>query len=820
MNGAIVGGRFRVLRNFGPAADSIALAEEAGRADRVWLVGIAVTANAQQVSLMLEQQGRFALGVTGLARALASGVEAGAAFLAFVAPSGGSVAEFRREAWPRARVAALAARIAAALGPLHDQGIAYGCLRPELVAEGNDAVGDARAEVLFGFGVAAVATAFGAAGEASQLLPPEYRAPELRASLLPPTPGSDLFAFGALLRELLSAPGSELNSPANAGGELEACLARACAAEPRARPRDVRAFAQEFARLAAGEPTRPIVVAPAALSVPVEARPATALPATAPPAPAPLGPVVSYPPVAPPPEAFPAPVTAWKPAPGRALWVWLAVGLGSLLLVVGVPVTTFFVARHSVALAALGHPARRAPSMSAPKVVLPSPSPTPSETAPPIPTSAWVPEVRPMPQKSAANHAPMIAPGVGPMSFPEDARAAMPVLGNEPIWGTRHAPLTWVLFGDLECPHTRSAWRALAAVKASFGDDLRIVFRHRPLREHPHAFDAARVLAGLQKIRGSVAFFDVLERISRDDTSLTEEHLRAVLNAAGYGAEPLTQLAAAGDAAVLADLQLAGQFAVKSTPFSFLNGQPVDGERTPAELERLLNDERRSATWSLASGVALDALYTMRTNSNLIGVGESAAARVCAPLTTSPVRGAPDALVTVVEFADFECPFCARAEPVLRTLLERYPKTLRLVWKNYPLPQHKNARLLANFAADANARGSSAGFWAVHDGLFAHQNALDDSTLGELAGKAGLDGALLLIAARAGLHDAEIRSDVAVAQKLGVNGTPVFFVNGRRLQGALALDPFDALIQEELKSAQRIVTRGVPNKDVYGLLCE
>ena len=406
------------------------------------------------------------------------------------------------------------------------------------------------------------------------------------------------------------------------------------------------------------------------------------------------------------------------------------------------------------------------------------------------------------------------------MSFPEEAHAAMPVLGTEPIWGTRRAPLTWVLFGDLDCPHTRSAWRALAAVKASFGDDLRIVFRHRPLREHPNAFDAARVLAGLSKSRGSQAFFDVLDRISRDDASLTQEHLQALLTLAGYGGESLTQLASAGEPEVLADLQLAGQFAVKSTPFSFLNGQPVDGERAAAELLRLLNDEHRSATWSLASGVAADALYSTRTSSNLIGVGDSAALRVCAPLTTSPVRGAPDALVTVVEFSDFECPFCARAEPTLRTLLERYPKTLRLVWKNYPLPQHKNARMLANFAADARARGSSASFWAVHDGLFANQSALDERTLGELAGKAGLDGALLMIAARSGVHDAEIQADIAVGQKLGVNGTPVFFVNGRRVQGALGLEQFDALIQEELKSAQRIVQRGVPKKDVYGLLCE
>jgi protein-disulfide isomerase len=204
----------------------------------------------------------------------------------------------------------------------------------------------------------------------------------------------------------------------------------------------------------------------------------------------------------------------------------------------------------------------------------------------------------------------------------------------------------------------------------------------------------------------------------------------------------------------------------------------------------------------------------------LIGVGEQAASRVCAPIGGSPVRGPADALVTVVEFSDFECPFCRQAEPTLHKLLERFPRDVRLVWKNYPLPQHKNARLLANFAADASARGSSVGVWAVHDALFAHQEELDDGALGELAGKAGLDGALLLISAHAGLHDAAIHADMALAQKLGVKGTPTFFVNGRRVQGALALGQFEALIQEELKSGQRIVAHGVARKDIYGLVCE
>jgi protein-disulfide isomerase len=506
-------------------------------------------------------------------------------------------------------------------------------------------------------------------------------------------------------------------------------------------------------------------------------------------------------------------------ASGSSLSVWLLVAAGLLLMTGGVLTASLYAGRHALALAKTSLAVPHGP-LAAPTVAQPSPNALPSDAAPPMAPPPWIPELPINSDKSSKKPAPLGAPGAGPASFPEEAQAALPVLGSEPIWGTRNAPLTWVVFGDLDCPHTRRAWRALEAAKMAFGDDLRIVFRHRPLRQHPNAFDAARVLAGLERRRGPAAFFHMLHRIARDKASLTPEHLQAELAAAGYGDLNLSELAQAGEATVLSDLRLAGQFAVKSTPFSFLNGQPVDGERAPEEIERLLLDERRSATWSLASGVSQSSLYSMRTSSNLVGVGEPSAPRVCAPIADSPTRGPADALVTIVEFSDFECPYCKQAEPTLHALLARYPKNLRLVWKDYPLPQHKNARLLANFAADANARGSSSGFWAVHDALFAYPGTLDDGALSELAGKAGLDGALLLISAHSGIHDAALRADLKLGVELGVTGTPTFFVNGRRVQGALPLEQFEALIREEQTSAERIVLRGTARKDVYGLVCE
>jgi protein-disulfide isomerase len=288
----------------------------------------------------------------------------------------------------------------------------------------------------------------------------------------------------------------------------------------------------------------------------------------------------------------------------------------------------------------------------------------------------------------------------------------------------------------------------------------------------------------------------------------------------GYAALNLAELAPLGAAQVTEDLRLAGQFGVRSTPFSYLNGQAIDGVRSGAELEQLLSDEQRTATWLAASGLPATELYATRTSRNLIGVGDAAETRRCVPVGSSPTRGPDDALVTLVEFSDFECTYCKRVEPTLKTLLTRYPRALRIVWKNYPLAQHANARLLANFAFEAEKLGSSAAFWGVHDSLFAAEEALDEDALTQLGSKFGFDGALALAAARSGKHDKRITAETRLAEKVGVGGTPTFFVNGRLVQGALPLDQFDALVRAELGTAQRIVARGVPASEVYGLVCD
>lgn len=801
--GSVLGERYRIVREIAADACAIAAAEDVRSNAPVLLAVLPLDVDATVLAAMLERELRFVLGVPALSRPVGSGVDGAFAFVVYAAPTAPSLREVVDAPWALPRVAALVKRIAGALGPLHDQGIAHGLIRPELVVEGE------ASDVLFGFGVAALATRFGAAGEASQLLPPELRAPELRSALLPPTPASDLFALGALTRGLVQTALS---------AELEQLFA--LSPGPRARLGDVRAFARELTRLAA------LANVPAELAVAPLSAPLPVQPAPIPPMPGASGLPIPHAAELPPPryDASPfAPPTRNLPKSSSAAgWVaLLVIGFGVLLLFGGATAGMVYAIQHSPhGTARHGH--GHTPVVTTP-VPAPAPSPTrelvpgPTDDPPPIPTST--PKSSPV-SKAPITHAPLVPPGVGPSSFPEEAHAAMPVLGSEPIWGTRNAPLTWVLFGDLECPHTRRAWRALEVAKTTFGDDLRIVFRHRPLREHQYALQAARVLAGLAKTHGSAAFFRVLHRIAQNEQGLSDERLITEITAAGYAGVGIESLESAGESVVADDLELAGQFAVRATPLSFVNGTRVEGERTPDELEHLLLDERRAATWLLAGGASAKDFYAARTSGNLIGVGEQDASRVCVPLGSSPVRGPADALVTLVEFSDFECPYCKQVEPTLKTLLARYPRALRVVWKDYPLPQHKSARMLANFAAEAAARGTSAGFWGVHDGLFARAGEIDESVLGQVAGKAGLDGTLLLTAARSGAHDSAIRADVALGEKLGVTGTPTFFANGRRIQGALALDQFDALIREELGSAGRIVARGTAKEKLYSLVCD
>jgi protein-disulfide isomerase len=176
--------------------------------------------------------------------------------------------------------------------------------------------------------------------------------------------------------------------------------------------------------------------------------------------------------------------------------------------------------------------------------------------------------------------------------------------------------------------------------------------------------------------------------------------------------------------------------------------------------------------------------------------------------------GPKAAKVTMVEFSDFQCPFCKRAEPTVQQMVKKYGKDLALVWMNQPLPFHDHA-MDAAAAFQAAARQGSDKAWKLHDKMYENNTALTRTDIEKYAGEVGLNVAKL----KRDWDDAKIKDEVEQDQKAGnaagANGTPTFFINGRELVGAQDASKFEEIIDDEIKQADALIKKGTPLKDVY-----
>lgn len=159
------------------------------------------------------------------------------------------------------------------------------------------------------------------------------------------------------------------------------------------------------------------------------------------------------------------------------------------------------------------------------------------------------------------------------------------------------------------------------------------------------------------------------------------------------------------------------------------------------------------------------------------------------------VRGPADAPIQIVEFSDFDCPYCQRATDTMAKLLERYSDQIRFVYKDYPLPSHPNAFKAAEAGKCANAQGK---FWPLHDKMFASQGSLDVASLKTYASELGLDATAFASCLDSGRYTQRVQQDLDTGVRHGVSSTPTVFINGRLVTGAVPYDVFDGIIREEL----------------------
>ncbi len=172
--------------------------------------------------------------------------------------------------------------------------------------------------------------------------------------------------------------------------------------------------------------------------------------------------------------------------------------------------------------------------------------------------------------------------------------------------------------------------------------------------------------------------------------------------------------------------------------------------------------------------------------------------RVTVSTDGDPSVGPENAPVTIIEFSDYQCPYCkAWYDQVYSQLMAAYPNQIRFVYRDYPLPGHAEAKPAAEAAECAGAQGK---YWEFHDALFSDQYAFGRAGYEQYAADLGLDMASFTTCLDEHTYKSEVEGDALDAAKAGINSTPSFVINGRVVVGALPLSDFVSIIDEELNS--------------------
>jgi protein-disulfide isomerase len=436
------------------------------------------------------------------------------------------------------------------------------------------------------------------------------------------------------------------------------------------------------------------------------------------------------------------------------------------------------------------------------------PAPAPTQAAPPASASPIVVEETP----SQA-----------------DPGTIVPVTANEPAVGDPLAPVTWVLFGDYAEPFSAKLFQRLEDYVSEIGTKhLRIVWRHAPMSSHqkdPHRllFVAAETVF---RLGGHKAFWAFSQRLFAYQGAVDGRSLLRWAAEVGVDPEKFASALAAGTfaAKVDEDIALAKKLNLPGIPASYINGVLVSGNQTHDKFVSVIAAQAAQAKALLASGVERERIYAAAVEKNYKAqpppyhqpADTLTAWKV--PLGKSPARGKPTALVTVVMFGDFECLFCAKVQPVVEQLEQAYGDKLRFVFKHEPLPFHPRAEPAAQLAIEAREQGGDAKFWEAYKLLYANHEHLSDQDLAAYAKSLGLKEKPAADALAHHKHAAVLDADGELAADLEAYATPTFFINGRRLLGAQPIESFKAIIDDEMASAQKLVSAGTPPQKVYDTL--
>ncbi len=396
--------------------------------------------------------------------------------------------------------------------------------------------------------------------------------------------------------------------------------------------------------------------------------------------------------------------------------------------------------------------------------------------------------------------------------------------GDAPHIGVDEPKITLIEFSDFQCPYCSRAKGTVDELLKTYKDSLQVTFRHFPLPFHNNATPAA-IAAAAAAEQGK--FWPMYDKLFANQQALGAADLEKYAQEIGLD---MAKFKAAIDspktkAVVEADKKMGETFGVGGTPSFFINGHSFSGAYPLDSFKTAIDEELKKVDAKIAAGTPRAGVYAALVKDGL----EKAAPRkeeahpgepkpdevYKADVAGAPIKGAKDALVTIVQFSDFQCPFCSRVEPTVDQVMKEYAGKVRVAWRNLPLPFHNNAKPAAIAAMAANAQGK---FWPMHDILFKNQQALSAADFEKYAKEIGLNMDKFKTALEDKKLVERIEADAAMGGKIGARGTPAFFINGHFLSGAQPFERFKSVIDEELKKADELVKKGTPKAKVYDAL--
>ena len=424
-------------------------------------------------------------------------------------------------------------------------------------------------------------------------------------------------------------------------------------------------------------------------------------------------------------------------------------------------------------------------------------------------------------QKAQAANAPAAQPGAD--------QVFKVILGDAPQQGPDDAKVTIVEWSDFQCPYCGRVIDTVKQIEKNYGNDVRVVFKQNPLPMHPDAPFAARASLAAQKQGKFWQMHDKLfeANVSRAQGALAKDKVEQMARDIGLDMERFQKDVASSEITdiVRSDQAQAQKLGASGTPHFFINGVRVSGAVPYDSFKNIIDAQLKRANQTLASGVSRKDLYDSLIKNGLDAPPaqpqQQAApppppqARNVDPGEGTPVQGAKNAKVTIVEWSDFQCPFCSRVEPTLKQITDTYKNDVKIVWRNEPLSFHPNAMPAAKAAMAAHKQGK---FWQMHDLMFGHQNELSDAKYEEWAKQIGLNVDQWKKDKESAEVAAVISKDASYGQSVGADGTPSFFINGKFISGAMPFDTFKSVIDDQIKKADEALKKGVKHEELYKTL--